>query len=432
MRRRIGTRLRAVGAVVAAAALAACGTAGPGAGGGGAQEPVVVWALQDEALNKIEQDSITRFGADRAKLETFANDPYKQKLRVALGSPQAPDVFFNWGGGNLKEYVDAGKVADLTGLLDGNPELKAAFLPSVLDGAKINGKHYGIPMRGMQPVVLFYNKKLFAEAGAQPPKTWDDLLSLVDTFKAKGVTPIALAGSQAWTELMWAEYVLDRIAGPEVFQNIRDNGPQGWKDPKVVEAMTVLKGLIDKGAFGDNFASVGYDIGGASTLLAQGRAAMHLMGSWEYTNQLSQSPDFVKAGDLGWVAFPSIAGGKGDPGNVVGNATNYYSLTEGSAQLDAAKEFVSTQLTTPEYVKALIDAGDVPAVAGIEEQLKSAPNADYTTWVYELAKDAPVFQLSWDQDLPADQAEFMLTQLQEFFLGKLTPQAFADSLANRA
>ncbi|WP_258907363.1 extracellular solute-binding protein [Actinokineospora sp. UTMC 2448] len=417
--------------MLAAAALAACGTAGPGAGGG-AQEPVVIWALQDDALNKIEQDSINRFGADRAKLETFGNDPYKQKLRVALGSPQAPDVFFNWGGGNLKEYVDAGKVADLTGLLEANPQLKSAFLPSVLDGAKIGGKHYGIPMRGMQPVVLFYNKKVFAEAGAQPPKTWDDLLGLVDTFKAKGVTPIALAGSQAWTELMWAEYVLDRIAGSEVFQNIRDNGPQGWKDPKVVEAMTVLKGLIDKGAFGDNFASVGYDIGGASTLLAQGRAAMHLMGSWEYTNQLSQSPDFVKAGDLGWVAFPSIAGGKGQAGTVVGNATNYYSLTEGSPQLEAAKEFVSTQLTTPEYVKALIDAGDVPAVAGIEEQLESAPNAEYTTWVYELAKNAPVFQLSWDQDLPADQAEFMLTQLQEFFLGNLTPQAFADSLANRA
>lgn len=432
MVRRFGTRMRAVCAVFAATALAACGTAGPGTGaGGGAGEPVVIWALQDEALNKIEQDSINRFGADKAKLETFANDPYKQKLRVALGSPQAPDAFFNWGGGNLKEYVDAGKVADLTGLLDSKPDLKAAFLPSVLDGAKINGKYYGIPMRGMQPVVLFYNKKVFTEAGAEPPKTWDDLLALVDTFKGKGVTPISLAGSQAWTELMWAEYVLDRIAGPEVFQNIRDNGPAGWKDPAVVEAMTALKGLIDRGAFGDNFASVGYDIGGASTLLAQGRAAMHLMGSWEYTNQLSQSPDFVKAGDLGWVPFPEISGGKGDPGNVVGNATNYYSLTEGSAQLDAAKEFVSTQLTSPEYVKALIDAGDVPAVSGIEEQLKAAPNAEYTQWVYGIAKDAPTFQLSWDQDLPADQAEFMLTQLQEFFLGKVSPQQFADSLASR-
>lgn len=429
MRRRFGTRMRAVCAVLSAAALAACGTAGPEAGG--ADEPVVIWALQDEALNKIEQNSIDRFGADKAKLETFANDPYKQKLRVALGSPQAPDVFFNWGGGNLKEYVDAGKVADLTPLLDADPELKGAFLPSVLDGAKIDGKYYGLPMRGMQPVVLFYNKKVFTEAGAEPPKTWDDLLRLVDTFKAEGVTPIALAGSQAWTELMWAEYVLDRIAGPEVFQNIRDNGPAGWKDPAVVEAMTALKGLIDRGAFGDRFASVGYDIGGASTLLAQGRAAMHLMGSWEYTNQLSQSPDFVKAGDLGWVTFPSIQGGAGDRGNVVGNATNYYSLTAGSPQLETAKQFVSTQLTSPEYVEALIDAGDVPAVVGIEEQLKSAPNAEYTQWVYGIAKDAPTFQLSWDQDLPADQAEFMLTQLQEFFLGKLSPQQFADTLASR-
>jgi xylobiose transport system substrate-binding protein len=425
-RRSVGTVL---GAAFAAVVLAACGTAGPAAG---SDDGISVWALEDDALNRIEQGSIEAFNSrtgGQAALETFGNDPYKQKLRVALGSPSAPDVFFNWGGGNLKEYVDAGKVADLTPMLEANPELKASFLPSVLETAKIDGKYYGIPMRGMQPVVMFYNKEVFAEAGVRPPATWDDLLSLVDTFNAEGVTPIALAGSQAWTELMWAEYLLDRVAGPDVFQAIRDNGPAGWKDPAVLEAITKLEELIDRNAFGDNFASIGYDVGGASTLLAQGRAAMHLMGSWEYVNQLDQSPEFVNSGNLGWVAFPAIPGGAGDPGNVVGNPTNFYSVTESAPQ--EATDFVATSLHTPEYVEALIDAGDVPVVAGIEDQLAAAPNADYTQWIYGLVKDAPNFQLSWDQDLAADRAEFMLTQLQEFFLGNLTPQAFVDTLASR-
>ncbi|CAL9550204.1 hypothetical protein SUDANB95_04382 [Actinosynnema sp. ALI-1.44] len=425
MRTLISTGLVAVAAVVSA-----CGTAGPAEPGAGG---VKVWALQDPVLNPIEQKSIDFFksGGGNASLETFGNDPYKQKLRVAIGSPNAPDVFFNWGGGNLKEYVDAGKIADLTPVLDQNSALKNAFLPSVLDGAKIDGKYYGIPMRGMQPVLLFFNKEVFAAAGAQPPKTWDDLLSLVDTFKAKGVQPISLAGSQAWTELMWIEYVLDRIGGPEVFRNIRDGKGQGWKDPAVLESLTKLKELIDRGGFGTNFASVGYDVGGASTILAQGKAAMHLMGSWEYVNQLGQSPDFVKKGSLGWVAFPSIAGGKGDPGNVVGNASNYYSVTSGSSQVEAAKKFVSTALHEDSYVQALIDAGDVPAVVGVEEKLAKAPNAEYTTWIYGQVKDAKNFQLSWDQDLPAEKATFMLTQLQEFFLGKVSPQQFVDAVAAR-
>lgn len=413
------------------AVVTGCGTSGPADAGSGG---VKVWALQDPVLNPIEQKSIDSFkagGGGNATLETFANDPYKQKLRVAIGSPNAPDVFFNWGGGNLKEYVDAGKIADLTPVLDANSALKSAFLPSVLDAAKIGGKNYGIPMRGMQPVLLFYNKEVFTAAGAQPPKTWDDLLALVDTFKAKGVQPIALAGSQAWTELMWIEYLLDRIAGPEVFQSIRDGKGQGWKDPSVLQAATKIKELVDRGGFGTNFASVGYDVGGASTILAQGKAAMHLMGSWEYVNQLGQSADFVKRGGLGWVAFPSIAGGKGDPGNVVGNASNFYSVTASSPSLEAAKKFVSTTLHEESYIQALIDAGDVPAVTGVEDKLAKAPNADYTTWIYNQVKAAKNFQLSWDQDLPADDATFMLTQLQELFLGKVSPQQFVDAVAAR-
>jgi ABC-type glycerol-3-phosphate transport system substrate-binding protein len=411
--------------VAMVAVVAACGTSGPSAGSGGGG-PFKVWALQDKVLNPIEKSSAEGAGGT---LETFGNDPYKQKLRVAIGSPNAPDVFFNWGGGNLKEYVDADKIVDLTPVLDENKALKDAFLPSVLDGAKINGKYYGIPMRGMQPVVLFYNKDVFTAAGATPPSTWDELLALVDKFKAAGVQPIALAGTQPWTELMWIEYLLDRQGGSDVFKNIRDKGPAGWKDPAVLQAASKVKELVDRGGFGTNYASVGYDVGGASTILAQGKAAMHLMGSWEYTNQLGQSPDFVKNNKLGWVPFPTLPGGKGEPETVVGNASNYYSITSSSKSLDAAKKFVSTALNDEKYVQSLIDAGDVPAVTGVKDKLAKAANAEYTTWIYELVEKASTFQLSWDQDLTADQSTKMLTQLQELFLGKQTPQGFVDALA---
>ena len=46
--------------------------------------------------------------------------------------------------------------------------------------------------------MLFNNKKVFAETGLEAPKTWDDLLNAVNTFKAKGVTPIALGGGDQW------------------------------------------------------------------------------------------------------------------------------------------------------------------------------------------------------------------------------------------
>jgi len=419
--------------------MAACGsdnTSG-GSGGGDGGGTADVWALQDTTLNPIEEASIQRYndgaGPGSVKLSTFGNDPYKQRLRTAINSPQAPDVFFNWGGGSLKEYVDAGKVEDLTPMLEENPELRDAFLPSVLAGAEIDGKQYGLPMRGVQPVLMYGNNEVLTANGIDGmPATWDELLADVATLKAAGLTtPIALAGSQSWTELMWAEYLLDRVAGPEVFQAIRDGEGEGWNDPAVLEAMTMLKQLIDAGAFGtpNDFSATEYDAGGTTQLLANGDAAFHLMGSWEFTNQKGTNPDFVSAGNLLYAPFPAVAGGAGDPSNLVGNVSNFYSVTSASPNKEAALEYVRTQLNDPDYVAELVAAGDVMPIAGAREQLAATEDGDYLTTVYDLTENAENFQLSWDQDLAADEATKMLTELSNLFLGQQTPEGFVAAMA---
>lgn len=439
-RRSTRVAITATTLALAGTLMAACGSSGPagaGGGGGGGGNTAQVWALQDTTLNPIEQASISRFNktskSGDAKLVTFANDPYKQRLRTAISSPNAPDVFFNWGGGNLKPYVDAGKIEDLTPLLDKNPDVKNAFLPAVLAGATFDGKTYGLPMRGVQPVLLFSNKKVLQQAGVDGmPTTWDQLLSDVDKLKSAGVKyPIALAGSQSWTELMWAEYLLDRVAGPDAFQKIRDKGGAAWQDPNVVKAMGMLTDLINHGAFGQgtSFSSVNYDQSGASSLLATGQAGFHLMGSWEFTNQLGQNPDFVKAGNLGFGPFPSVAGGAGDPSDLVGNLSNFYSVTTSAKNKKAAEDYVMTALTDKTYVSDLVKAGDVMPIQGVREQLAAGDNADYTTSIYDMTANAKNFQLSWDQDLAADQATKMLTDLSQLFLGKMTAQSFSADMA---
>jgi ABC-type glycerol-3-phosphate transport system substrate-binding protein len=143
----------------------------------------------------------------------LANDPYKQKIRVAIGANKAPDIFFNWGGGILKSYVDAGKVLDLTPYLKADPAWKNKFFGNVLNSAAYNGHYYGIPNVGMQPVVVFYNKKIFAANNLTPPKTWAELLNVVAKLKSTGVTPMVLGGQSKWPDLMWEEYLVDRL-GP--------------------------------------------------------------------------------------------------------------------------------------------------------------------------------------------------------------------------
>jgi xylobiose transport system substrate-binding protein len=192
--------------------VAACGSSGPGDSGGGGKT-LQVWVLQDEAQNPIQQSAIDRFNKSsgtKLKLVPFAasgSSGYTDKLRVGMGSPQAPDIIFNWGSGSILDYVRRGQLMDLTQKLQADAAWKNSFLPAVLGAGAIDGRYYGIPLRGMQPVLLFYNKTMFAEQGQQPPKTYADLLRLVDFFKGKGIQPIALGAVDQWPSLMWLEYL---------------------------------------------------------------------------------------------------------------------------------------------------------------------------------------------------------------------------------
>jgi xylobiose transport system substrate-binding protein len=247
-------------------------------------------------------------------------------------------------------------------------------------------------------------------------------------LKAAGVQPIALAGSQAWTELMYLEYLVERNGGPEVFQAIVDGTPGAWSDPAVITSLQQIRDLVDRGAFGTNFAAVNYDNQGSQALLTSGRAAMELMGSWEVTSLNDNFPDFLDAGLLGWADFPAVEGGTGDPSVIVGNPSNFYSVSAQSSDVAAATEFLLTRMTDPAYIQGMIDVGQVPAVSGLDEQVSTGEFADFNAYSYAQVQNAPTFTQSWDQALPADVAQAMLTNLSRVFLGELSPEGFGTEM----
>ncbi|GHD28780.1 sugar ABC transporter substrate-binding protein [Nocardiopsis kunsanensis] len=418
---------------ISSASLALCLTLTTGCGTSGPADSasMQVWALEDAAVNEIVEQGIDAHNESQevpAELVTFVNDAYKQRLQVALGSPNTPDVFFNWGGGNLAEYTSQGQVYDMTQDLDDNPEFRDAFLPSVLDVARIDGSYYGVPLLGVQPVVMYYNKPVLDSAGLEPPETYDDLLEAVETLKEQGTTPITLPGAQGWTQLMWFSYLVDRIGGPEVFQAIADQEEGSWNDPAVVQALEMCQELVELGAFGPNFSSIDYDNGSASALLATGESAMFLMGSWDLAQQMENNPEFVENDELGYTSFPVLEEGAGEPNAIVGNPSNFFSINETSTHTDAAVDFLVETMASDEYVDELIDAGQVPAVEGIEEELQQSDHAAFAAFTHQLVSQAPTFTQSWDQALPPAEAEAMLTNLQLVFLEDLTPEEFAQEM----
>jgi xylobiose transport system substrate-binding protein len=188
----------------------------------------------------------------------------------------------------------------------------------------------------------------------------------------------------------------------------------------------MLKQLVDAGAFGSNFDSVKFTDGGSPALLAKGKAAFELMGSWEYATQQDANPDFAK-NDLGYSNFPSIAGGKGDPADVVGNTNNFYSVLKKTKHPDAAAAFLKL-MYSDDFVKAQLAIGNLPTTTNTEQFLDTSASPDYSKYQYNLVKAAPSFQLSWDQAYPPAANTPIHTAVQEFFDGKLDADGFIKAM----
>lgn len=393
-----------------------------------AERVIRIWSLRsawrDVAL-RTHVDEFNNSSDLRIELSLLSNGSYQQQLASVIGTPQAPDVFFNWGGGRLAELVHAGQVVDLTEAVRAHPGFEDAFLPAVLDGGRVDGRLYGLPMDGLQPSVLFYNKKVFADARLRPPRTYADLLTLVDEFKARGITPITLAGAQGWPQLMYLMYLTDRIGGPGKFADILAGKPGAWSDPAVLRAVTMCQELAERGAFGSGFHMVGYDSDTVSRQLLEGRAAMHLMGAWEYANLVKLDAGFVAQGNLGWAPFPTVAGGVGDARNVVGAPANYFSVSTASPHVDVVVDFLLETLLSKRYLDQLRGAGEVPGV----RQPPARSKDDFTTFVYRLVADAPSFTLAWDQALSPTAGAVLNDNLRKLFRSQLTPEEFVATMS---
>jgi len=418
-----------------AAALAACGSSGPGdKAGSNGTGAATYWSLSGppgEAIRKAAVDRFNKANPGSTITPTFfQNDAYKQKIKTAIGAAQGPTMIWGWGGGGLKSYVEAGQVEDLTDWFSQNAAVKDKIFPSSFGAATVNGKIYAMPIETVQPIILYYNKKVFDRVGAQPPQSWGDIMALVTKFNAAGVAPFSLGGQSRWTNMMWLEFLLDRTAGSEVFDNVFAGKANAWSDPAVLDMLTKIQALVKANGFIKGFSSITADSNADQALLYTGKAAMMVHGAWSYGIQQAQGGDFVKSGGLGFMNFPPVEGGKGDPSNTVGNPGQYLSISSKAAAdaKETAKKFFSTTLIDDQEVQGWIKSGGVPIIKGSDSQLSSSPDAEFLKFIYDTSSKAKVFAQSWDQALSPTAAETLLDNIAKLFQLQISPQQWVDSM----
>jgi raffinose/stachyose/melibiose transport system substrate-binding protein len=420
----------------AGAALAACGSSGPGtsSGGGAKGADASFWFLTGQPGEGIRANAVADFNKanpdNKISEQRFQNDAFKTKIKAAIGAGQAPTLIWGWGGGGLKSYVEAGAVEDLTSWFGENAALKDKLFPSSFPAATINDKIYALPCETVQPIILYWNKKIFDQAGAKPPTSWADIMNLVGVFNGKGIAPFSLGGQSRWTNMMWLEFLFDRIGGPEVFEAIFAGEKDAWNNPASIDALTKVQDLVKAKGFIKGFSSITADSNADQALLYKGKAAMMLHGGWTYGGMKGAGGNFVKNGDLGYMNFPPVEGGKGDPSNTFGNPGQYLSISSKATpeQKESAKKFLATGKFSDNEIKGWIDSGAVPIVKGTESLIAASPDADFLKFVYDTSSKAKFFGQSWDQALSPAASEVLLTNIAKLFQLSVTPQQFATNM----
>lgn len=382
---------------------------------------ITIWDVWTTGTMKpIVEAAAARFNkwnpGTEVKVINIQNDPFKTKLKIAMGAGAPPDIFQSWGGGVLKAYVDAGKVYPISNELE--KWLKTKFMSSAFDPITFNGKIYGVPAESITGAFFWYRKSIFDKYNIQVPKTWSSFLKVISELKKHGVIPIALANRTKWPGSFYYMYLADRIGGYEFVQKVL-NHEEGYSfaSEPYIKAGEMIQELVKMGAFEKGFNGLDYDTGQSRALFYTGKAAMMLMGSWLYGAIKNEAPQILK--DVGIFSFPEVKGSKGDPSDLVGSpGQDYLCISSASKNKRAAMLFLRNYFTDAIALQSAVKGGNMIPFRGVEAFV-TEPLLKKEIELFGKAKHV---QLWYDQYLPPELGAVHKNVVQALFGLQLTPK----------
>lgn len=185
---------------------------------------------------------------------------------------------------------------------------RATFYPDILKEGEYEGQTYLLPFY-INLNGWWYNVKLFEENGWQPPRTWDELLTLCEKIKARGIAPLTYQGKYPAYAIQG--FILPWAISSGGIQALRDAEALkegAWSSPAIIQAAEKVAQLRDAGYFQNGANGMSHTE--AQMEFLQGKAAMIPCGTWLESEMKKQLPPGFR---MAFFLPPVIAGGKGDP-----------------------------------------------------------------------------------------------------------------------
>ncbi|MFF1419663.1 extracellular solute-binding protein [Streptomyces sp. NPDC058280] len=410
---RRGITATALAATLALAATA-CGSddeSSSGKSSGGELSGTVTWwdtstvGSEDKVFKKLAEG----FEKKHPKVDVkYVNVPFgdaQNKFKNAAQSGSgAPDVIRSevaW----TPEFADLGYLAPL----DGTPALKndKDFLAQAAASTKYNGKTYAAP-QVIDSMGIFYNKKIFKDAGVEVPTTVDELKTVSKTIKDKtGKTGLYLRGDDAY----WFLSFLYGEGG-----NLVDAGSKTVTVDNAagVKAMTVVKDLVDSGAAKTD-ATDGWE--NMQSSFKDGKVAMIINGPWAVADTYG-GPQFKDKANLGIAPVPAGSAGQGAP-----QGGHNLAVYAGSKNLDASYAFTEYMTSAESQAQVAKDLNLLPTRTSVYSQPGVADNeiVGFFKPVVDKAVERPWIPETGSLFAP------LVTEYTKVLTGQTTPEKGAQS-----
>ncbi|MDM4761666.1 ABC transporter substrate-binding protein [Galbitalea sp. SE-J8] len=281
----------ALAAGLAAGALSSCSSGSAGDSGG--TTTITFWNGFTGPDGDVLKARVAAFNASQKKVQVKMSvmpwDVLGEKLLPALGAHKGPSIAVG-GAESVGQYASKGAFADLSDYYKGWKDASQLF-PADRSATEFEGKNYAVPMT-FTPVLVYYSKKLFTEAGLdpnKPPTTWqefqDDAVKLTKDVDGDGkpdqygfVLPDHTSPA-IWESLMWGN------GGGTLSEDGRKSTIQ---DAASIEAVTTWADLLKS----KKVSPAGISGPDADALFQSGKVGMLSEGPWMINGFKGANLDF--------------------------------------------------------------------------------------------------------------------------------------------
>ncbi|MFA1621396.1 ABC transporter substrate-binding protein [Rhizobium mongolense] len=285
------------------------------------------------------------------------------RARVTSGNPPTAVQMLGF---DILDWAKEGALGNLDDIA--SKEGWDKVVPTALQNfSKYDGHWIAAPVNVHSTNWVWINKAALDKAGGKEPANWDELVALLDKFKAQGITPIG-HGGQPWQDATIFDAVVLSLGNDFYKKAFIDLDPETLGSDKMKEAfdrMTKLRTYVD-----DNFSGRDWNL--ASGMVIEGKAGLQFMGDWAKGEFLKAKQEPGK--DFVCMRFP------GTQGSVTFNS-DQFAMFKVSADKVPAQLVMASAIESPTFQSAFnVVKGSVPARTDV-------PDTDFDACGKKAIKD---------------------------------------------